>query len=248
MPIDTSTRLDQVKSHLIQYIRTNMLAQGDQLPSEAEMAKKIGVSRNTIREAYISIEAEGIINRRHGMGTFVTRIPVVEESLSSGFISYPNGIKAAGYTPHFRTLSIEPAHAPQEAYEIFGVQDTHKLLCVERVILAEETPTIYIKDYFPPEITTSSHNWSKFNGSMIEFFTSILGADLGHMQVKYSAISIDTNIASHLQLPEGLPVISSQSIMYTFDNIPISYGFSYYNPNIFQLDVVRIIHAKRTPG
>ncbi len=55
---------------------------GDRLPSEPDLAKKLGVSRATLREAMRTFEAQGLIRRRQGSGTFVVgQMPVIEAGL-----------------------------------------------------------------------------------------------------------------------------------------------------------------------
>ena len=55
---------------------------GDRLPSEPDLAKKLGVSRATLREAMRTFEAQGLIRRRQGSGTFVVgQVPVMEAGL-----------------------------------------------------------------------------------------------------------------------------------------------------------------------
>ncbi len=44
---------------------------GGRLPSEPKLAKQMGVSRATLREAMRIFETQGIIHRRQGVGTFV---------------------------------------------------------------------------------------------------------------------------------------------------------------------------------
>ena len=79
MTLNTGTRLQQVKEYLLHYIEQAHLQRNDQLPSESSMAEKLGVSRNTLREAYVSLENEGIIVRRHGIGTFVAHSRVIRD-------------------------------------------------------------------------------------------------------------------------------------------------------------------------
>ena len=55
---------------------------GDRLPSEPQLAKKLGVSRATLREAMRTFETQGLIRRRQGAGTFVVgQVPVLDSGL-----------------------------------------------------------------------------------------------------------------------------------------------------------------------
>ena len=131
MVINTSTRLQQVKAYLLDYIRENQLQRNDQLPSEAAIAKQLGVSRNTLREAYVSLENEGIIVRRHGVGTFVTDSRVIRDSLNE-FSPFAQIVQDGGYTPHFRTLSMSHECAPADVCDVFDIPASTKLRRIKR--------------------------------------------------------------------------------------------------------------------
>lgn len=60
-----------VSDKLRELIETNSLAQGDKLPSERELAQRLGVSRNVLREAVVSLSSEGILEVRERQGIFV---------------------------------------------------------------------------------------------------------------------------------------------------------------------------------
>ena len=68
-------RLQSQLSSLI----TNATA-GERLPSEPELARQLGVSRATLREAMRTFEGQGLIRRRQGVGTFIVGRPQVIES------------------------------------------------------------------------------------------------------------------------------------------------------------------------
>ena len=60
----------------------NKLPPETRLPSEPLLAKQMGVSRATLREAMRSFEGKGMIRRRQGVGTFVAaKVPVIETGL-----------------------------------------------------------------------------------------------------------------------------------------------------------------------
>src|SRR5512143_20086 len=57
-------------------------AAGERLPSEPDLARRLGVSRATLREAMRTFETQGLIRRRQGSGTFVVGlVPVIESGL-----------------------------------------------------------------------------------------------------------------------------------------------------------------------
>jgi DNA-binding FadR family transcriptional regulator len=58
---------DRVK----QFIIDNGLRTGDPLPPEAELARQIGISRPSMREAMRALQTMGVVETRHGVGTFV---------------------------------------------------------------------------------------------------------------------------------------------------------------------------------
>ena len=58
---------------------------GDQLETEPTLARRLGVSRSTLRSAIALLEHEGHVERRHGAGTFVTARPVLRNDLGQNF-------------------------------------------------------------------------------------------------------------------------------------------------------------------
>ena len=62
----------KVVSDLTTRIRHGELRPGDRLPTEAETVRAFGVSRTVVREALSRMQAAGIVETRHGVGTFVT--------------------------------------------------------------------------------------------------------------------------------------------------------------------------------
>ncbi len=243
MTINTSTRLKQVKAHLLGYIHQNHLLRGEQLPSEAAMAKALGVSRNTLREAYISLENDGVIVRRHGIGTFVAHSPVIKDSLNN-FSTFAEIIQAAGYTPHFQTLSMTRTIAPPDVHEVFNAPLTQKLFRIKRIVLADTKPAVFVDDYFSPVIERANLNWDNFDGNTVQFLASSFNTPLHQIHSRISAVALNKERAPHLQLAVGTPVISVCSIIYTVDNQAINYSKICFNSNIVELDIVRII---RTP-
>ena len=67
------TRTEQIAEKLISMIVVDhTFAPGERLPTEEALSKELGVSRVTLREAIRILGAQGIIETKRGIGTFVT--------------------------------------------------------------------------------------------------------------------------------------------------------------------------------
>ncbi len=73
--LDTPTRARSLTADLVQRlgdrIRQGKLAAGAKLPREADLVTEYGVSRTVVREAMSQLQASGLVETRHGIGTFV---------------------------------------------------------------------------------------------------------------------------------------------------------------------------------
>ena len=73
---DSSTPLhEQLLNQLRYLILSGVWTPGDILPSETELQRQLEISRSTVRQAFSNAEAQGLIERVPGKGTFVTRSP-----------------------------------------------------------------------------------------------------------------------------------------------------------------------------
>ncbi|MFB7273100.1 FadR/GntR family transcriptional regulator [Streptomyces sp. NPDC056244] len=61
--------LDRLRGHVIE----GNLGAGDRLPAERELAQRLGVSRASVKQAIVVLEVQGLVEVRHGGGTYLTR-------------------------------------------------------------------------------------------------------------------------------------------------------------------------------
>jgi GntR family transcriptional regulator len=240
MAITTDTRLNQVKVHMLNYISQNKLKRNDQLPSEASIAKDLGVSRNTLREAYVTLENEGVIVRRHGIGTFVAQPPYIQDSLNE-FSPFAQIIQDVGYTPNFKTLSTEIIEAPPEVCDILKLKNTTKVRYIQRIVLADQKPVIYVEDYIPSDINLQVSSWETFEGNLVEVLTKAIDTPLHQIQSYIRAEPLPEDISEYFELPVGTPILGVRSTIYTQDNRAVTFSKLCFNSEIIELNIVRMI-------
>ncbi len=70
-PIVTTRLYQQVAEQISQLIQSKHWSEGARLPAERDMAKSLGVSRSTVREALVALELQGLVEVRTGAGVYV---------------------------------------------------------------------------------------------------------------------------------------------------------------------------------
>lgn len=70
-PIVTTRLYQQVAEQIAQLIQSKHWRPGERLPAERDMAKSLGVSRPTVREALVALELQGLVEVRTGAGVYV---------------------------------------------------------------------------------------------------------------------------------------------------------------------------------
>ena len=72
-----------VVEQIVSEISKGVYRPGDKLPSEERIAKEVGVSRSSVREAITVLRLQGIIETRHGNGSIVRNVQHLKEDLAS---------------------------------------------------------------------------------------------------------------------------------------------------------------------
>ena len=137
----------QIKADLLERIKGGQLEPGARVESEFELMAHYGVSRATIRQALGQLVAEGYLEIRRGLGTFVAT-PKMEQGLG-GFYSFSREIEARGMRPGTRVLGIGVEGASRTVATALGVDAGTPVVALRRLRLADEEPLITETSYLP---------------------------------------------------------------------------------------------------
>lgn len=72
-PMTRRPLYEQVLQRLRQYVAEGGLRAGDRLPPERDLAQRLGVSRASVKQAIVVLEVQGLVEVRHGGGTYLVR-------------------------------------------------------------------------------------------------------------------------------------------------------------------------------
>jgi GntR family transcriptional regulator len=215
---------------------------GERLPSEPELARRMGVSRATLREAMRTFEVQGLIRRRQGSGTFVVgRVPVIEAGLEV-LESLETMAERLGLQVTVSDLHIESLTADAEAAGGLGVTLGTPLTRVRRVMREESRPVAYLVDTLCADTLKAEHLGDDFRGSVLDFLLK-RGDPLKVSNAAISAIAAPAPIAKALQIQRGDVLLELISKLYHVDGRILDFSSSHFIPGFFHFHVVRQVRS-----
>ncbi|MBM3126774.1 MAG: GntR family transcriptional regulator [Chloroflexi bacterium] len=215
---------------------------GQRLPSEPELAKQLGVSRATLREAMRSFETQGLIRRRQGSGTFVVGKMQVLDSGLEVLESLESVAKRMGLEMTFSDLVLETLPADEELKEALKVPASLSLTRIRRVIRAAGRPVAYLVDTLPEEILKVNDLPEEFNGSVLDFLIA-RGDALANSRANVSAIGATAEVAKALEIQRGDVLLHFYSQLFDSGGRVVDYSLSYFIPGYFHFHIVRRIEV-----
>lgn len=220
---------------------------GERLPSEPQLAKQLGVSRATLREAMRSFEGQGLIRRRQGIGTFVVgRTQVIETGLEV-LQSIETLAEKIGLQVAMGDLQIRQIDADAESAQALGVEIGSPLIRVSRVIMAEGRPVAYLVDILPDNVLTETDLEQGFTGSVLDLLLRRGAPPLRDSFTEINAAAAPAEIARSLEIQRGDVLLMFQANLYDESGRVVIYSKSYFIPGHFRFHVLRRVgHATPT--
>jgi GntR family transcriptional regulator len=231
---NTSHTLHERLAEIIDSTETGM-----KLPSEPKLAKQLGVSRATLREAMRTFETRGLLRRQQGVGTFVTRPSHVIESGLEVLESIERQAERIGLPVSMGKLEAGFCRADESVAEQLGIDPGFDVVCVSRVILAEDRPVAYLVDNLLPKYFDPEDVKSNFTGSVLDLLLKRGDPPLGSSRCEIAAVAAPPEVARALNIQRGDSLMLFDALLYTKDGVPIDYSFSYFLPGYFKFHVVR---------
>jgi len=211
---------------------------GARLISEPKLAKQLGVSRATLREAMRTFETQGLIRRRQGAGTFVVgKVPVIDAGLEV-LESLDTMARRMNLVITVSDLVLEQIDADENFAIDLNVPVGTCLTRVARVMRADTCPVAYLIDVLPEDVLKLRELPQGFNGSVLDFLLE-RGDDLRLSRAAISATNATADVAKALEIQRGDVLLQFVSQLYTAEGRMTDYSISYFIPGYFRFHVNR---------
>jgi DNA-binding GntR family transcriptional regulator len=233
-----------VRDRLVRLIAGGRWRPGERLPSEPKLARDLGVSRATLRDALRSLEEDGFVTREHGAGTFVTFRPRLRNNLDVNF-GVTQLIRAHGLEPGVASLSVAVERADAEWAENLALASGDEVVVLERVRTADGVPVVFSRDVLPATVLDGRIEPLERlgNGSLYELLQRELGVVVEHGVATVRPLLASPQVAKLLDQPRSALLLFLHQVDYDLEGRPVLLSHEYHVADAFELTVVR-----RGPG
>ena len=195
---------------------------GDILPSERKLTEIYEVSRLTAREAVSRLSLQGLVEKIQGKGTFVTK-PKINHRM--GYLhSGGNEVLTSFYEIRTKILNlkvIEPSEMVFNNLELKGKGS--KVIYLERLRYANETPAAIIKSYLPHEYVPGMETIDFTDKSLYYILENTYRIQLHDAQEIMEAVTANVKSADLLKIKRGTALLFNQRIVRLIDGTVIEY-------------------------
>jgi GntR family transcriptional regulator len=236
---------------VVEYLRKKIM-DGDlppesQLPNEPDLSATLNISRSTVRSALAILEQGGFIQRRWGVGTFVTKKPPTYNNLSlnSGVTQL---IRSSGAEPGSSELLMTTRPASERVSAQLAIELGTPTLVIERVRLANDQRAVFTVDVLPLSLFHTPggnipledlENHIKVQESVYGFLRQRLSLEIHHGIAWIRPLSAEQYIADKLQICLGSNILHIEQVDFDFNEEPVALSDEYYVSDVFRFYIYR---------
>ncbi len=224
----------QIREKLREEIAGGSLKRGEKLPPEHELAARFNVSRMTLRESVEDLVNEGLLYRRHGVGTFVG-VPHMERD-HTRLTSFFDKAAEEGIAVRASLLKLEVIRARPAVAEALDLPPDNQVIRVKTLRYADGVPITVHDAHIPHKLFAgilkedfeAQHLWDLFEKC---------GYRVKRAVQRLEAIEADKEVARLMKIKEGAPILFKERTVYATDGTPVEFTYCYNRGDLYSLTV-----------
>lgn len=228
-----------IKKSLVDYIKLNKLKIGDKLPTENDLAEKLGVGRLTLREALKVLREEGLFYTVHGIGTFISNnFEQINDTIDIN-LGITEMILSAGYKPGVTMFEKKLVKAGKEITDALKIPENTDVFVFKRIRTADNKPVVYSIDYFAPSLVAEFLGRNDENISLYNFIEIDMGIKIGNSIAEIIPVICPEDLALKLECKKGEPLLLIKQITCDKKGAPLFFTEEYFRPDRFKISLNR---------
>jgi len=219
----------QVETMLRNLIELPEYQDGKMFPNEVHIAKKLGISRNTVRQATNKLVYERLLVRKKGVGTRVAKNNITTRL--NKWTSFTHEMDEKGVSFKNYTVKVSSVFPDKEIQQLFKIADGIKVIKLERLRGLEKGPIVYFISYFHP--ATGLTEKEDYSQPLYEKLEKEHHITVAVSKEGISAILANKKLAAKLNISKGDPILFRKRVVCDPGDRPIEYNLGYYRADSF---------------
>ncbi|MGD9889456.1 MAG: phosphonate metabolism transcriptional regulator PhnF [Halothiobacillaceae bacterium] len=208
---------------------------GDALPSEMILAARFGVNRHTIRHAVDLLIEAGLVERRHGSGTFV--LGMIDYAINAK-TRFTEQLSASGMSTDTEILNHIIAPASAGVARRLNLRENEDVVFIETRRRADGLPFCLVSHFFSAkEFDEPLSHYT--GGSLHSFLADRLNLKLRRTESLITSTLPQGDDAQLLSMPNNSPVLRVKSLNVSeATGQPVEYALTRFRADRVQLSVM----------
>jgi GntR family transcriptional regulator len=197
---------------------------GSFLPKEIDLAKQLGISRNTLRQATNKLEYEGLLIRKKGLGTKVAEKSLITKLDNWHSFTQEMNEKGVAFTNY--EISTNWIEANNKLATFFNIPENTKILKLTRLRGDKKGPFVYFESFFHPRIGLNLND--NFTTPLYELLETKYSTIVIVSKEKIKAKLASQITANRLKIKAGEPILLRERLVYGPGDRPVEYNTGHY--------------------
>ncbi|GAA3605709.1 MAG: GntR family transcriptional regulator [Gibbsiella quercinecans] len=205
---------------------------GDALPGELILAQEIGVSRSTLRKAINILVGEGMLDRRHGSGTYILQKDLQHDT--HGLNSFAEHMKQIDRVVTNEVVQFCVRLAPPAIARQLRIKANEQVYYFQRIRHVDGKPYMVEDSYMPVRLfpTLSLHYMC---GSKFDYIENQCGITIDGCIETFTPVLAAEPYAHQLKLKEGALLLQLTSLSLSTSGEYLDFSIMYMNPSEYQV-------------
>lgn len=231
-------RYEQIAEILERKIQNGEWQIGQRIPGELELAREYHVGRSTVRETLNILQQKGIIDKRHGSGTYVKENKKRMENPLLALSSIGQMIENAGYEAGsvFYGISHETPDLVMADKLGLGMQD--KIVVMNRERTANGVPVVFSYNVFPEKLVGGLFD-AGLKGSIIRLLAERCDIEIAYADTLIKGVNPNNAWDEQALLYLGAPVVLLEQLHRDTRGNAVLFSFDYIRTDIMNLHIRR---------
>jgi len=228
-----------IRTQLLSSMSTGEYSTCERLPRESVLAEKLGISRTQLRDILASLEREGFITRRHGVGTIINRHVLNAHTRMDIEVEFLDMIRQSGYAPAVASVQVSEGTADAKISSQLNIPEGTPIIRVARLCTADGKPAIYCEDVVEKALIKGTYTTKDLTLPIFHFLQKFCDIYPYLDLTDLKPVVADNTLAAILQVPVGAPLLHMDEVDFDIDGKPVFCSSEYFVDGIFRHTVLR---------